>query len=209
MFRCVTAVRRLGAGATGVLIGAVLVWVVALGSPASAADCYPPVPGCATTTSSSTTSTTSTVSASIEVDDITPTPGQEVIVTARAGSFMGNSDGIVTIRSVERQLGTFKAAADGSVRAKVRIPLDIELGPHTIYLKGMDPNGNPLVLSRAITVVGAAATGSSGTGGTTGPLAFTGAVLVVPAALLGLGLVGFGLLLKYRGNRLGQKTAAR
>ncbi len=161
-----------------------------LAEPAGAQACYPPTDGCVSTTSS-----VATTGPAASVSDDTVTPGQRITVSATG--FRAGSTGIVTIESVEQQIGTFTVPATGPVTVSVTIPNTISPGAHTIFVRGTGLNGQPAFASRRITVV-SGGTGGTGSGG--GTLARTG-VVVVPTALVGVGLVIGGTVLKRSGRR--------
>jgi hypothetical protein len=170
------------------------------GGPALAQGCYP-LTTCPTTTST-TSGPSGGASAEITLSDGSPSAGATITVHAGPGTFMAGSDGVITIRSVERQLATFRAASDGSLDQAVTIPADMPAGDHTLFAKGIDPNGNPIVLSTPITIQALTTSFTrGGTFGPNGPLARTGGLLIIPATLLGLGLVAAGVLLKRSSRR--------
>jgi hypothetical protein len=186
--------------------------------------CYPPTSSCGTTTSSTIAATTTSVvgggsttttsggttstsrgsGATITFSNDNPGPGGQLEITVGPGVWAPRTTVLVTIRSVERELGTGTSADDGSLRVRVTIPIDMEPGAHTIFLKGTGADGNPLVLSRGITIASTGATGgtqSFTSKGTLGSLARTGALVVVPAAFLGLTFIGVGLFLRRASKR--------
>lgn len=174
-------------GAAAVAAGS----LVFLAAPVEAQTCYPPTPGCVTTTSS-----LATAGPTLDLSDTSVTRGQQVTATIRG--FRAGSSGILTFLSVETQVGTFTMPAAGPATATITIPTSATLGAHTVFAKGTAPNGGAAVASKGATVVA----GGTGTGGTRtgGTLARTGAV-VVPTAVVGAGLVLGGMALKRSGRR--------
>jgi len=158
-------------------------------APAGAQACYPPTAGCVTVGSVVTTGPTLTLATLIV------TRGQRVSVTVTG--FRAGTTGIFTIKSVEQQIGSFKMPASGGAKTSITIPTDISLGDHTVFARGTGLNGAPDSASQAVVVVAATGSGSGSNGGT---LARTGMV-VVPTALVGVGLVLGGLALKRSGKR--------
>lgn len=186
--------RRAAAAAA---VGAAGVVAIASSGPAfgqtATSVCYPPNnPNCVTTTTGQPGTTPQLV-----LSDTTVTRGQTI--TATVSGFQGGSSGIITVASVEQQIGTFTVNAAGTGSTNVTIPTNITLGEHTVFARGIAANGAPGSAARGIIVI-------SGTGGTGGSLARTGAV-VVPTAIIGLGLVAGGVALK-RSSRRGKTTTA-
>ena len=133
-------------------------------------------------------------------------------ITATVTGFRVGSTGIITIASVEQQVGSFTVGANGTASTSITIPTNISLGGHTVFARGTLPNGQPGSASRAVTVVAVGAVGGTGGGGgggggvRSGTLARTGAV-VIPTALVGAGLVAGGVALK-RSSKRGKTSSA-
>lgn len=190
----ISPLRRAAAAAAVAAVGAT---AILPGSPASAqATCYPPTANCVTTT---TRPAVAPQALTLALSDTTVTRGQTI--TASVTGFAGGSTVTLSILSVEQQLGTFVVSAGGTGSRNITIPSNISLGAHTIFARGTASNGTAGSVSRAVTVV-AVSTGGVGGGG----LARTGAV-VVPAALVGLGLVAGGAALK-RSSRRSKTSSA-
>ena len=170
------------------------------GSPALAqTPCYPPTPGCVI---GGTTTTLTAAGPTLNLSFSTVTRGQTI--SATVAGLGGNTPGIFSVASVEQQLATFTTSAAGTASANITIPTNISLGAHTIFVRGRAANGTSVSASRAINVV--SGTGGGTGGGSGGGLARTGAV-VVPAALVGLALVGGGVALK-RSSRRGKSSTS-
>ena len=184
--RSTAAVAAVGIGALSFAVG-----------PAGAQTCYPPTAGCATTSS-----TTGGASPSITLSATRVTRGQTV--GASIAGFQPGTSGIITIASVEQQIGTFTMPASGAVSTSITIPTSISLGAHTVFARGT-LSGAAASASQGITVV-SGGTNVSGTGSTSG-LARTGFYLI-PVAIVGVGLVAGGLALKRSGKRSKARTAA-
>jgi len=192
----ISPLRRAGAAAAVAAVGATAALV---GSPASAqTPCYPPSPGCFITTTSSPDSAV----LGLVLSDIVVSPGETI--TVRATGFAPNTDVTFSIDSVV--LGTFRAGPDGTVSGRITIPLNTSLGAHTIFVRGTGSNGLPGSVSRGITVVAAGTGTNNNNNNNNGKLARTGAI-VVPTALVGLGLVAGGAALK-RSSRRGKSSSA-
>jgi len=171
------------------------------GSPASAQVCYPPTPDCVSTTSS-VVSGGPTLSLSATVVE----RGQTI--AASVTGFQPGTSGILTIASVEQQIGSFTMPASGAATSSITIPTGISLGAHTVFARGT-VNGQPGAASQGITVVAEGTTGSStGNESSSGGNGFarTGAV-VVPVALVGVGLVLGGVALKRSSKRAKARTS--
>ena len=196
----ISPLRRAGAAAAVAAVGATTALVGSPGSPASAqTPCYPPSPGCFITTTSSPDSAV----LGLVLSDIVVSPGETI--TVRATGFAPNTDVTFSIDSVV--LGTFRAGPDGTVSGRITIPLNTSLGAHTIFVRGTGSNGLPGSVSRGITVVAAGTgTNNNNNNNNNGKLARTGAI-VVPTALVGLGLVAGGAALK-RSSRRGKSSSA-
>lgn len=192
-FRSTAAAAAVGAGSLCIL-----------GSPASAQTCYPPSADCVSTTSSSV----GTGNPSITLSATTVARGQTV--GAVIGGFQGSSSGILTIASVEQQIGSFNMPAAGPATASITIPSNISLGAHTVFARGTALNGQSASASQRVTVVAAGTVlgngGSTSTGSSGGNLARTGAI-VIPTAIVGAGLVLGGLALKRSSKRSSSTTS--
>lgn len=170
-----------------------------IGGPAAAQECYPPTAGCATTTTrAATTGPSITLSSTILVR------GQRV--GAAIAGFQSGTSGIITIASVEQQIGTFTMPASGAANTTITVPTNISLGAHTVFARGTVA-GAAASASQAVTIV-AGGTNVGGTGtGTGSNLARTG-VYLIPASIIGLGLVAGGVALKRSGKKSKARTAA-
>jgi hypothetical protein len=191
-FRSIAAVAAVGVGVLSFIAG-----------PVSAQECYPPTEGCVTTTSAPPAA-----GPSITLSDTTVTRGQRV--NAVIAGFDPGTSGIITIStgSGEQQVGTFAVGSGGTVTTSFTIPTNISLGAHTVFARGT-VNGAAASASQAINVVDDAGVGAGGTGtgsGTSG-LARTG-VYLIPALVIGLGLVAGGVALKHSGKRRGTSSTA-
>lgn len=195
-FRSTAAVAAVGAG------------LCFLGdSPASAQECYPPSDGCTTTTSTPNGAVLSATLSDTTVP-LCPAATERTIDVSIAG-FKSGSSGIVTIASVEQQIGTFTVPVSGGTTTSVTIPSTISLGSHTVFVRGTTPSGVAGTASQGITVLPCSTSGGGGggRGGTGSTLARTGFYLV-PACVIGLGLVAGGVALKRSGKRSKARTAA-
>lgn len=185
---------RAGTGVAAVALSGLA--VLGLQSAASAApeDCpvgqtYAPGSGC-----------TGSAAASVDHRNFSP-DGAGVV---HGEGFMASSEVKVYADSVI-YLTTATANTAGVVDAAVTLP-SLSLGAHSLVLKGMAPNGQPLTLSVPIRVVSASSTSTtSGTsGGTTtasgSSLPRTGLEVGVVAAT-GLALVGAGTGAVFMGRR--------
>jgi hypothetical protein len=180
MFRSAAAVVAVGIGT-----------VSFLGSPASAqTPCYPPTPGCVITT----TTAAPVAGLTLRLSQTRVTRGQTI--SAVVGGFKPGTSGIITIASVEQQIGSFTMPLSGTTTTTITIPTNISLGAHTVFARGTAVDGTAASVSQGVTVVAGGAQ-VSGDGST---LARTGA-FVIPAAVVGLGLVGAGVALKRSGKR--------
>ena len=121
------------------------------------------------------------------VSDTSVAPGGSI--TFKGGGFAPNSVVTITLHSTPVELGTTNADAQGNFSVQVVIPSDTEPGAHTLEAAGVDPNGNPLTVSQAITVASNAEV--AGQTQTSGALPFTGSD-VGRYVGLGLGLVAIG-----------------
>lgn len=190
--------RRAAAAAA---VGAAGALAFASGPAAAQTPCYPPTPGCATTTSQVTS-----VLPTLVLSDTTLARCQRISATARA--FKPGTSGIFTIASAEQQIGTFTVDASGFGRGSVTVPVGISLGTHTVFARGTSANSGPAAPSQAVTVRDGRCPGTGGTGRTGGTaggrLARTG-VFMVPTAIIGLGLVAGGVALK-RSSRRGKAS---
>jgi LPXTG-motif cell wall-anchored protein len=154
------------------LIAATALAVVAVAAPAGAQQ-YPPAVNFLT------------------VSDTTPSPGQTITITAQ--TFAEGSSVTVTLFSDPVVLASSTADASGRIALQATIPTDTPLGSHTITADGTAPDGTPLSLSAAITVVPAESTGTgTGSGGSSSNLPRTGDDTSIPLAKLGLALAAIG-----------------
>ena len=94
--------------------------------------------------------------------------GQRVIKKAVTKNYMGvgstytvemgpgifNPDGTIDIVKFSKKihLGTYKANADGSLRAAITIPQDAELGNHLLTLTGTSTKGDIVQVQQFITM---------------------------------------------------------
>lgn len=172
-----------------------------IGGPAAAQECYPPTAGCATTTTQA-----ATTRPSITLSSTTLVRGQRV--GASVAGFQGGTSGIITIASVEQQIGTFTMPASGAASTTVTIPTNISLGAHTVFARGTVA-GAAASASQAVTIVaGGTNVSGNGTGtGTGSSLARTG-VYLIPASIIGLGLVAGGVALKRSSKKSKDRVAA-
>lgn len=197
-FRSTAAVAAVGAGLC--FLGT---------SPASAQECYPPSAGCTTTTSTPNGAVLSATLSDSTVP-LCPAAAERTIDVSIAG-FKSGTSGIVTIASVEQQIGTFTVPVTGATTTSVIIPSTISLGAHTVFVRGTTPSGVAGSASQGITVLPCSTSGGGGGGGvrsaTGSTLARTGFYLV-PACVIGLGLVAGGVALKRSGKRSKARTAA-
>lgn len=163
--------------------------------PAAAQTCYPPgSPECSTTTT--------TAPQTITVSDETLVAGQSFRV--RVGGFRAGETVTFTIDG--QVIGTGVADAQGFVDVMLTLPAGIDPGQQTILASGTGADGQPLVVTRVVTVTGVPiATANpqavNNPGGTTsstprsgGSLARTG-LFVVPITAGGLALVATGAVL--------------
>jgi len=139
----------------------------------------------------------------LALSDSEVTPGETI--TASVGGAAPGATILLSVASVEQQLGSVIASSAGTASRNITIPANISLGAHTVFARGLNSAPAPDVASRPINVV-AAGTGTTGGGGPRGNLVRTGAV-VVPTALVGLGLVAGGVALK-RSSRRGKTSTA-
>ena len=188
--------------ATAVVAGSFAI----LGAPAAAQECYPPTPGCGTTTT--TTGGGAVLGAGLTLPDTSLVGCQSITPTITG--FKPGTSGIITIASVasvEQQIGSFTVPVSGTATTLAFLPANLSVGPHTLFARGTLPNGTAGSTSQAVTVaagcrgVGGTGTGGTGTGGgARGNLARTG-VYVIPASLLGRGLVAGGAAMKRASKR--------
>jgi len=165
-----------------------------LGAAADAQTCYPPSDTCVPTPPTLTLSAT------------TVTRGQTI--GASVTGFKVGTSGILTIASVEQQIGAFTMPASGAATSSITIPAGISLGAHTVFARGTLVDGSAGAASAGVNVVagGTSVAGeSAGESGEGSSLARTGAV-VIPVALVGIGLVAGGLALK-RTSRRGKASS--
>lgn len=191
-FRSVAAVAAVGAGT-----------LAFLGTPAAAQTCYPPTPGCATTT------TGAVLGAEFQLAD-TSLVGCQTVTPTITG-FRPGTTGIITIASVEQQIGSFTVSASGTATPSVALPANVSPGAHTLFARGTLANGQAGSVSRNVTVtgecrnLGGGGGSTSTTGGTGSSLARTGVIWLLPAAVIGGGLVLGGVALK-RSSRRGRTS---
>jgi alpha-L-fucosidase len=176
-----------------------------LAPPAGAQEdpCYPPTAACATTTS-----VAGTPNPTLGLSDTTVVRGQTI--SATVGNFQAGSSGIITVASVEQQIGSFTMPASGSATVSITIPTSISLGAHTVFARGTTLSGAAGSAARGITVVDGAVSDSGRTisgSGSGSSLARTGFFLV-PVTAVGVGLVAGGLALKRSGRRKRSAPAA-
>lgn len=87
----------------------------------------------------------------VTLDASTVTAGGPVSFSA--DGFAPDSQVAVELHSEPVALGTVRADAAGHVAGTVTIPSDTPAGDHDLVLIGTDPNGDPLELRTAITIV--------------------------------------------------------
>lgn len=111
-------------------------------------------------------------------------PGEPV--TARGCGFRPGSQVTLDFFSQPVQVGTATAGADGGFAITFNIPTSATAGEHTVEATGIDPAGQPRVLSANIQVIGGADLPRTGSSSTT-PLtaAGVGLVLLGTAAVYG------------------------
>ena len=96
-------------------------------------------------------------------------------ITFRGGGFASNSTITITLSPSSQVLGTATTDANGGFAVEVTIPSNTAEGTHTLEASGVDPDGNPLVVSQTITVSSGESAEVLGTSVTpTGALPFTG-----------------------------------
>jgi LPXTG-motif cell wall-anchored protein len=136
------------------------------------------------------------------VGDDTPQPGTTTHVHGEG--FKGSSDVDVEAHSAVFSLGTFRTSAAGVLDADVTIPLGLPVGPHSIVLVGIAPDGTSRVVSIPISITAAAAAAARAAqdSGGTGVLQLptTGAE-IASVAVAGLVLVGVGSAAVISGRR--------
>jgi hypothetical protein len=171
------------------------------GASAGAQTCYPPTPGCLTTTSS-----TPTTRPALSLSATTVVRGQRIVATV--SGFQPSTSGIITIASVEQQIGAFTMPASGPTSTTVTIPATISLGTHTVFARGTAIGGQPGSASQGVIVVASGTPGFGTTsGGGGGTLARTGVALGA-VTIVGAGLVLGGMALKRSGKRGRANNAA-
>ncbi|HUQ40831.1 MAG TPA: hypothetical protein VM030_11825 [Acidimicrobiales bacterium] len=136
----------------------------------------------------------------LAVSDPTFAPGD--LTTGVSGEgFQGGSSVTLTLFSAPVVLKTVTADAAGRFSTTVTIPASTTPGNHTITATGVAPDGSPLTLSNAVTMLGAGGTTAGGTTGTSGGsstgLARTGASIGL-ATLAGFVLVLLGVTMVRR-----------
>jgi hypothetical protein len=162
-------------------------------------DIEPPLPPVPSSTSSSSTSSSSSSSSN------TTPAGQSITVTpatvAQGGTINVSSSGWAPSSTVTitidgtTTLGTLVADANGNVAGTFTVPSSVEAGAHQVQASGTGNDGQPLVLSTAISVTAAPPTDT----GNAGNLPRTGAsVAGKVAAACALVLVGLGLVMVAR-----------
>jgi len=166
-----------------------------MAGPAGAQACGYPMNPCPTTT------LVATASPDLELSKIVVRRNETI--TATVFNFLPGSGGLLTIASVEQQVGTFTMPASGPDSVRITIPGNIELGAHTVFARGTALNGQPGSAAEGITVVADQVTGA-GSSGTN--LARTGAV-VIPTVLVGAGLVLGGMAIKRAGEARADQLA--
>ena len=131
-------------------------------------------------------------------------------IGSSVAGFDAGTTGIITIASVEQQIGSFTMPASGAATTSITIPTNITLGSHTVFARGTVA-GQAGSASQGVTVVAEGSTisnsGSSSSTSGGSNLARTG-IVAVPIALVGGGLVLGGLALKRTGKR-SKSTSAR
>jgi hypothetical protein len=84
------------------------------------------------------------------VSEETVAPGGTI--TFSGGGFKANSTITITVYSTPVELGTSVTDSSGNFSVDVTLPSDLEPGTHRLEASGVDPSGNPLVVSQTITV---------------------------------------------------------
>lgn len=115
-------------------------------------------------------------------------PGEPV--TSRGCGFRPNSQVTVDFFSQPVQVATATAGADGGFEATFTIPASAAPGEHTVEATGVDPAGQPRVLSANIRVIGEGA-----------DLPRTGSSSTTPLVAAGVGLVLLGSAAVYGARR--------
>lgn len=180
-----------------------------IGSSAGAALAeYPPSSG-----SASVSATTVVVGTSVQFagsgfkagSKVTVSVNDAVYATLVAGassaSALGHSTTHFTTAALVRTAAVAPGAPAGPGQAfSVRVTMN-RLGMNTLTGSGVDPAGNPRLVTAKVTVTPVAATGTPKASG----LPFTGSSVVVPGIIIGLTMMAGGLLLltTVRSRRVG------
>lgn len=169
---------------------------IASSSASAQVNCYPPSATCDPTPPSPVV----VAGPTLRLSQTSVVGGEKV--TASVTNFRPGTGGIITIASVEQQIGSFTASAAGTASTVVTIPTGLTLGQHTVFAKGTGLAGTAVVASQVVNVV---APGTRVTAADTGStLARTG-ISVGVTALVGVGLVAGGVALK-RSSRRGKAS---
>lgn len=138
----------------------------------------------------------------VVIDDTSLVPGERFTVSG--SGFRPGSTVEVFFRSDPVLLGTLTATATGVVSGSFEVPEGAEPGRHTVELRGVDPDGDPRVLSVTVTVAGAtAAPGERDGRPGARNLAFTGAMTLGFVTVGGLAVAAGVMLLRLRQRRSG------
>ena len=78
-------------------------------------------------------------------------PGDSVDISV--DGLQPNSEVEVAIYSTQRKLGSLQVNELGELIASIEIPGDMESGPHTLVLKGLDKSGKPIELKFGLVVL--------------------------------------------------------
>ena len=84
------------------------------------------------------------------LSETTVAPGGTI--TFSGGGFASDSDVKITLFSDPVDLGSTTADASGNFSVEVAIPDGTPAGEHHLEASGLDPDGNPLVVSLSVTV---------------------------------------------------------
>jgi LPXTG-motif cell wall-anchored protein len=112
-------------------------------------------------------------------------------VTARGCGFRPGSQVTLDFLSQPVRVATATAGADGGFDATFNVPSSASVGEHTVEATGVDPTGEPRVLSAGFRVIGE--------GG--GDLPRTGSSSTAPLTAAGVGLVLLGAAAVYGARR--------